>query len=271
MATYAEYLKSNGATEDEIKVLDTPVARRAFDALQSKVEAESAARIAKEAELTNYDKWYQEKALPEYKAMETEYMKNASEAARYKAMVEAAQKQGLIEVEANAAAASAAAAAAAANPPAFNEKEFIDRVIIPLADKEGDAIALASDIAFEHRQLFPDKPLNFRELRRAALAARKPVEQYWMETFGVQAARQSQADAARKAHEDSIRKEERDKVVKELADKYGNPDARPPVPSTSPFTQRPEGGRDKQPWEASEKSNERVQRVTQKLIQTTVN
>jgi len=111
--SYAEFLKANGATDEDIKLLDTPVARRAHDTLQSKLEAETAARTAKEGELSKYDEWYQTQALPEYKNMEKQSIQNAAEAARYKAMVEAAQKQGLIEVEENAAAKAAAAAAKA--------------------------------------------------------------------------------------------------------------------------------------------------------------
>lgn len=266
--TYAEFLKANGATEDEIKVMDVGPARRAYDAMQSKLEAESSARTAKEAELAKYDEWYQTQALPEYKAMEKASIQNAGEAARYKAMVDKAREQGLIDVADDAAAKAAAAATTPAAPAGFDPKNYPTwQDVTTIAEKEGEAIAIASDIAFEHRQLFPDKPLNFREMRRAAVAAKKPVEQFWMEQFGVAAARTARADAERKSHDDALIKQGRDAAVKELADKYGNPDVRPAMPSTSPFAARPDGGRDKSPWEVSDRSSERVQRISQKLTQ----
>jgi hypothetical protein len=57
-------------------------------------------------------------------------------------------------------------------------------------------------------------------------------------------------------------KEERER----LATTYGNPDLRPLAPSTSPFTKRPEAGREAQPWEVGDRSNERVQRATKTIL-----
>lgn len=271
MATYAEFLRSQGATDDEIKILDTPAAQRAYTKMQSDLAAVAAERDTAKSGIDAMNKWFTDEASPAFKKMESDLVVARANEARAKAAILEAQKRGLVDVakdlgynpdEAN--------PTPTPNPGASNfdpNRYFTRDEIVKIAETEGEAIAVAQDIAFEHRQLFPDKPLNFRALRQEALASKKPVEQYWMDKFGVAKAREDREAAARAANEDRIRKEEREKVLTEVASKYANPDMRPLEPSTVSFVPRPNTTRDKQPWERDSSSveNDRVNRVVQKI------
>lgn len=274
--TYAEYLKQNGATDEDIKVLDNPIARKGFEALQRQAaDASAAAKAATDAQAADraeLEKWYQEQQVPAYQKMQNELVAARANEAKAKAAVMALQKQGLIDVAKDL---GYDAAPTAGTPPAnpgavgFDASKYVTTdAVVALAEQEGDAIALAQDIAFEHRTLFPDKPLNFRQLRAAAKAAHKPVEQYWMDTYQVQPARAAREAAEKSAYEARLIKQGADSEREKYISQYGNPDTRPLVPSTSPFTQRPATGRDKQPWETNtDPSNDRVRRATAKIME----
>jgi hypothetical protein len=134
-----------------------------------------------------------------------------------------------------------------------------------VAEREGDAIAIAQDIAYEHRQLFPDKPLNFRELRREAVSRKMPVESLWMERYSVQAARDTKA-AADKATEKA--KIETDAVTKYKSENpQTNPMLQQPRISSTPFITPPSASTEKQPWLKSdaEKDNARLNKVLTSL------
>jgi hypothetical protein len=265
--TYSEYLAANGATPEEIKLLDVPVARKAF-------ERAEADRLKAETDATNLRKWYEEEAAPAYKTMEQKMIEARADAARNAELVKAAQDQGLLEVAARAGIdpKDLAKPGATPGPGAFDEEKFFRDKVLPLAQQEGDAIALVQDIAFEHSRLFPDRPLNFRELRREAQSQRKSLEALWMEKYNVVAAREARSAAEKKAHEDNIRKQERETVLAEVASRYGNPDARPLAPSMSPLAARPSTGRDKMPWDADGNAlaQDRVKRATESLVKSMV-
>lgn len=250
MSAYADFLRAQGATPEDITILDTPIAQKAFDAQQ----AVATAAIAEYKQKA--DDWYEKVAQPNLTRAQADATKASAEAARLRALVVSSTDESLRKVAEEMgykADGSAAAAAAAPKPGAsdFDPNKYFTRDdVIQIAEREGDAIAVAQDIAFEHRQLFPDKPLNFRELRREAVAAKKPVEQFWMDKFGVGSAREARSKADREAHESAIRKEEREKVTAELASQYANPNTVPAGTSSSPFVPRPKAGREKAPWEA---------------------
>jgi len=281
-AEYIEHLRANGASEDDIKALTegsfAAAAIKSFDAAQARIATEAAAAAKAKADATAYqekaDKWWNEQAIPEYQKMERESTLAKANEARIVAAIKASQDEGLKAIAKEMGypvdGAPPPAPPNPALPAGFDPKNFVTtETLLQIAEREGDAIAIASDIAFEHRQLFPDKPLNFREMRKAALAAKKPVEQYWMETFGVTAAREAAVAARQKAHDDALIAQgaaaEREKIVSQ----YGNPDARPLQPSTSPFAIRKETGRDKQPWEAGETNLERdrTTRATKHVVE----
>lgn len=271
--TYAEYLKSQGASEEDIKLLDHPLARKAYTESQDKLAAAEAARTAAVTDVQNFQKWHDDIANPAYIKMQNELIAAKGNEARAAAALKAAQEQGLIEVAANAGYVTEPPAANGA-PAGFDPSKFVTQERLQeVAAIEGDAIALAQDIAYEHRILFPDKTINFRELRKEAMAARKPVEQFWQEKYGVIAARQARLDADKSAYETRLRKEGADAKALELASQYGNPETRPLAVSRSPLIPRTEGPRTgKQPWDTSvDLSSDRVQRVTQSILSKQLN
>lgn len=274
--TYAEYLRSQGATDDEIKILDVPLARKAFEKMQTDLSAAESARKAAEtaaAEIeTKTKEWYDSTVVPTYESIRNESIRNAAELAKAKTALIEIQKRGLVNVAKDMGYDPEGAPPADKTPAAaFDPEKFFQERIVPLAASEGDAIAVAQDIAAEHRVLFPDRPLNFRELRREAVAAKKPVEQFWMERYGVQAARDAKAAADKEAYERKLRDEGAAAERARYADQ-ANPNMRPFAPSASPFTPRPAANREKQPWEIGSEAlaGDRVARATKKVLETVV-
>lgn len=271
MATYAEYLKSQGASEDEIKILDTAVSRKAFERMESALMSAVEARDKSKTDIDNYQKWYNEQAHPEYKRMEAAKIAAEGRVAQAAAIIKSATDQGLIEIAKAAGFEVEPAAAAKKVEETVDTSKFVTHdLLLSTAMREGEAIAAAQDIAAEHVYLF-GKPLrNFRELRAEAMQRKVPVEQVWMEKFKVADARTARDASEKKEADDKIRKEEREKVTAEFADKYGNPDLRAPVISTNILTPRPDHGRAKQPWESGTDgengSNSRVQRAMKSIV-----
>jgi len=283
--TFAEYLKSLGTADEDVKALTegsfASTAKRAFDKLQADLAAEHAAREAAEAARVAYeasvDEWHKTKVIPEYQSMQNELIKVQAEEARAKRVLAAIQERGLIDVAKDlgydpAPPKHAPSSGGDNNVPVLDPSKYFTRdEILQIAKGEGEAIAIAQDIAYEHAQLFPDRPLKFRELRAKAEAAKKPVEQFWMETYGVAAAREKREADAKAAYEKRLREEGATAERAKFAE-GANPFNRPLVPSVSPLAARPATGRDKQPWELGGGEDggrlqvDRVTRATQKVL-----
>jgi hypothetical protein len=256
--TYAEYLRKNGANEAEVAVLATPTSERIFAAQQVELTKSNAA-------VTAYKNWFDSEAVPAYKKMESELIATKASEARNRTALLALQERGLLKL-ADIGFDPGTPAAPPVVPPADPRYATVD-LLKSVAEREGEAIAQAYDIGAEHAILFPGKPLNMRELRRDAVSRNITVEQAWEEKFGVSAARDARATKTQADHDEAIRKEAYDKARQEFADTYGNPGARPPVSSNSPFAPRPTTGRDKQPWEAGDRSVDRVSRATRLVVE----
>lgn len=269
--TYGEYLKSLGATEEDIKLLDTAIGRKTFEAMQAADARATAAESSRTTDRATLEKWRDEQVIPLVSDMQKKVMLAEANEAKARQAIKTLQDQGLIDVAKDL---GYETTPPASQPPANNggangfdpAKYFTKDDVVAIAAREGEAIAIAQDIAFEHRQLFPDKPLNFRDLRAKASAANKSVEQYWMDTYSVAAAREARTLADKTAYETRLRTEGATAERERLSSTYGNPDARPLVPSNSPFTKRPDQGREKQPWEVEDRSNDRVQRATKAIL-----
>jgi hypothetical protein len=218
--------------------------------------------------------WYEEQNKKVSNTERELVVVKANEARAREALL-AAQKQGLLDVAKDLGYNPDPVTPPNPNPgaPGFDPNKYFNRdEIIEIAQREGDAIAIAQDIAAEHRILFPDKPLKFRELRAEAQQKKVSVEQLWMDRFGVAAAREAQAKAARDAEVSKLVAEQVKVKEAEFISRYGNPDARPLAPSTSPLTARPATGREKQPWDlgggetGSNLQQDRVKRATEKVL-----
>lgn len=271
--TYGEYLKSQGANDEDIKLLDTPIARKAFDAAQAELTAARAAAKsaadAQAADRAELEKWYQEKQVPAFQTMQNDLIKAQANEAKARAAVLALQKQGLIDVAKD----LGYDFTTPVVPPVKEgasaldaSKYFTKDDILAIATKESEAIAIMSDIAAEHVYLFGSPLRSARELRAEAVKRNLPLEQVWMEKFGVAKARTDKEAADTKAKEDVMRKQITEQVTAEFASKYANPDTRPLESSRSPFAPRPTVNREKAPWETSldgeNGSNDRVRRAT---------
>src|SRR6266478_2375322 len=102
MKSYAEYLRENGASEEDVKVMDTAIARRGYETLQTNLEAAQASAATAKTDLANYDSWYYDKSLPAYNKMQQDLIAAQGEVARSNAIIKAAQERGLLEVAENA-------------------------------------------------------------------------------------------------------------------------------------------------------------------------
>ena len=275
MSVFTDYLKSQGATEDDLKILDTPVARKAFDKMQADAAAAvSAATAEAQARMDTYrqqvETWDAEVTAINKKA-QADAITAKAEAARTRALILASQDAGLKEVAESlgikrdemAPPSAAPGAGAPALPAGFDPSKYISRDdLASLTDRAGDGLAALQDMVLEHSQLFPDRPLNVREIRRAAVAARQDVYTYWENQYKVADARAARAKAADDARLDAVRKEEREKVTAEFADRMGNPSLGIPGPSTNVFVLRKgDVSREKQPWADGDRSSVRVSKV----------
>jgi hypothetical protein len=275
--TWAEHLRANGATAEEVTLLDTPAARKAFDATQSAIATATADAETARTKLTNYDKWYNEQALPAYQKMEREKTLAAGEAGRARAVIRAAaeQDESMREVAKTLGYdVDEPPARKKDEPPPVDTSKFLTAdQLPPLFEKVGENLAALEDMVMEHASLFgndPSKRLRVAELRREAVAAGKTINEYWQTKFNVPAARAEQERKAKEAAENAIRADERKKVELEWAAKYANPDTRIAMPSNSPFAPRPAANREKQPWEigtdGESASGDRVRRATERAM-----
>src|SRR5271166_5663218 len=265
--TYAEFLKSQGATDEDIKVLgDNAIARKAFEAQQAIVAAAADTKRKADETIAANREWAQQ-----VESQNQAYLKERDsaqiEAAAARARIAKMGELGLIEIAEKIEPGSTKPPADAA--AAFDASKYVTNdTLLSVAEREGDAIAAAQDIAYEHQRLFPDKPLNFRELRREAVSRKLPVESLWMEKYGVAAARDARSATEKAAYEKKLTED----AVAAYKSQHSqtNPLTAPLAVSRTPFTEHlPSTGNTagKHPWQLSdaEKTNARMNRVVGKL------
>jgi hypothetical protein len=267
MATYAEFLKSSGASDEDIKLLDTPVARKAYERLEAAVVEKENARLAAEKKTAAYQNWYEKEALPYVTDTEAKLKTTEATLIGERARLKALQEAGLIEVAANDdAAKKAAEEAAKRGMPEFDASKYVPREQFnELAVKAADSITLVADLAQEHSALgLP--PVSWRTLKTEASAAGQDVETYWKAKFGVEAARAAKSAAAVAAHEAKIAEQAIAKYKQEHPASAVNPALGFGSPSSNPFTGKVPSASDAQhPWNRSdsEKVNSRINKVLQ--------
>jgi hypothetical protein len=297
---YVDYLRANGASEDDIKALSegsfSGASIRAFDAMQARLTAESSARAVAEKAKSDYDDWFQKELTPQWNDLQTSVTRARGNEARAVETLRELSRRGLIEnavlegfAPAGGDGGNGRPGAGAPGPdgrrsdpnpgnPNFDPNNYLTRdQILNIARQEGEAIAMAQDIATEHARLFPDKALSFRDLRADALSRKISVEQVWLEKYGVPAARLAREKKSQDDHDAAISKAAEDRVRAEYAARYGaNPDTRLPMPSRSPFMVRADRaagstGVPKQPWESSEGelSAKRVENAVKRSLEKT--
>lgn len=161
-----------------------------------------------------------------------------------------------------------------ANPDNYDPRRhptFDD--VAKFADAEGEAIALATDLAAQYQhytggsiheyetRINGQAMSGMRALRKEAQLARKPLDAFVAEKFDFEGKRKAKLAAAETERENRIRNEEREKVTREMAEKYGNPMMATPIPSRSPFMPGKSSSDGKQPWERGTEQQRRADRI----------
>jgi hypothetical protein len=269
MSKYGDFLRTQGATEEDIKLLDTPLAQKAFDAQQSAIAAAAAdAQKRVDDYKAEADAWYNNTILPNYTAMEQRATAAAANEARARALILASQDEGLKKVAAEMGYKPDTTPAPNLNPaaPAIDPAKFVTvERLQQLSDGVGEGLAELEDMVIEHNQLFPNQRLNVREIRKEALAAKSRVYDFWEKKYNVPAVREARAKADQEAYDKKLRDEGAASARTELASQYGNPDTRPLTSSANFLAPRP-GREAKQPWEVGDRSFERVQHATKVVM-----
>lgn len=267
MSKYSDFLRSQGATDEDVKLLDTPLAQRAFDAQQAAADASVMAYKQKA------DDWYEKTIKPNYEKMEQESIAAKAEVARATSLIQQSQDEGLKRVAAGMGFKTPdPTAPPTASAPSFDPAKYVSvDTLRTLQDNVGEGLAALEDMRWEHTQLFPDKQISVRELRREAVAAGKNIVDYWETKFGVPAARAARAAADKKVYEDRLIEQGRTQGIAEMANQYGNPNMVPASASTNVFAPRPKSNREKQPWESGldgeNGSPDRVTRATKSFVE----
>lgn len=270
-------LKANGYTDADLTALRPMLEDAKFrGALEAQFGAVESERDKFRTESEGWSKWYQDTAAPTVeKALKAEQDARA-EAAGHAARLKALQEQGLIKLagdDVDPAKVTPAAAGGMTTDELRKLGVVTQDDVMKFAEAEGEAIALAHDISAEYSELYGGKSLlaytgadgqtrGLRALRREAQASKRPLYDYVADKFKFGEKRAERAAADLKTREDAIRADQRSKDIAELA----NPAARPPSASSFAFMPRPRADA-KQPWDnPGDGSNERVNRVLQKVL-----
>src|SRR5258707_13520199 len=98
MATYTEYLKAQGATDNEIKLLVTPRTEAAFAKMEEGLMREKARADAAVTGQKVYEDWYNKQAVPYVQKLEREVVVSAADAARTRTALLTLQERGLVDI-----------------------------------------------------------------------------------------------------------------------------------------------------------------------------
>lgn len=269
--TLEDVLKARGYADSDLEALKPMLSDQKFrSAMEEEFGVLESDKQKLSDDVNRWSEWHQKEAIPKIdKALKAE-QDARSRAAAAEARLKAIQEQGLIELAADDPANNPPEPKSKDNEVAFDPKKHnlvtMDDVA-RFAEAEGDAIAIAQDIAAEHTALFGKPLTNFRELRKKAIEAKQPVYQYWESTYKVADKRNEIAAKEKQAYEDQIRKDERAKMIAEQA----NPMTRPGMPSRAPFMPAAKDKEGATPWDNPQaRTNERIRKATEKVLQSQV-
>lgn len=279
-----ETLKANGASDADLEALTPLLSNEVFvktvekdlSAVAEEREKSRLAEIArKDAEekyvkanssLEEYNKWYKEQAEPAFEAIRKDAVSAREEASKYRERLKAAKDYGFSDLTDPD---PVTTPVTVADPVKVDLPDLTKYVTVDdfqnnvksFGDMYGRAVAMATDIAEEHRELFGSR-INMSALRDKAVAEGKSLDEMWNREYDVKGARDKRQVIAKEAEEkkhqefiESIRKEEREKVISQM----GNPATRDPMPSRYPVFQVKEKG--DLPWKTGDRSVDRVGKV----------
>lgn len=275
-------LKAKGWSDEQIeKAFADPSVIAILDETLGTITTERDQLKARDAE---WQKKLEEEYNPAIAKAEREAADARLKAATFEEQVKIAKDYGYLagdEAEKRAAEAAERAKQNANSGTGYDPKRhptFDD--VAKFADAEGEAIAMANDLAQEYKyytgkdlfeyetQLNGQTYRGMRAIRQEAKLARKALDQFVAEKFDFVGARRRKQEEAQKAHDDQIRKEASEATRREMAEKYGNPNLAQPMPSRTPFLiEKSKDG--KQPWErgtAQERKLERIKHAMQEQV-----
>ncbi|HKS72072.1 MAG TPA: hypothetical protein VJQ82_02675 [Terriglobales bacterium] len=279
MAKLEDILKAQGWTDEDLAaqatVLNDPKLRAGLETAYSGMETTLESFKTENA---SWAKW-KEDTTPLMELLEKDRTDARAEAASLRERLKLAEENGFAPRRDDPAPAAVNPQPSAFDPKAHKlvtEDQLRDGYA-KFADMEGDAIAMANDLALEYHELTGKSLLEYsatdsegrtlrgmRALRREALAAKQPLDKFVAQKFDFAGKRAAQESVRQKAAEDAIRADERSKV----AAQYGDPNVRPLMPSANPFLPKPPAGSDgkpQMPWDrpAQERRSERLTRFMQ--------
>lgn len=271
MPKLEDLLKSRGYTDADLTAMKPMLDDAKFrGAIEDSITGLESAKAAAEKESQEWSTWHQTTAIPTLDKYMNEAETARTDAASVREKLKIAQERGLklVAEEQNPEPPPDPGRGEKFDPKKHNLVTMDDAR--QFLDAEGEAIATAQDIALEYFELF-GKPLSytaqdgskgFRALRKEAIAAKRPVYDFVQEKFKFGDRRSELAQQAKADEEKRIRADERSKNISE----FGNPMARSPQASTSPFSRPAAGG--KQPWEDStDRSEARLDKVLKHVLQ----
>jgi len=284
-----DILLARGYTEADLTSMSTLLADAKFCAA---IEAEAAETDTLREQTTKLQKdleddakWYQETAVPAL----NKAVKDATEAREKQAAVEAklkaAQDYGLMKVAEN----DKPATPVPTTPPSSTDLDptkFVSaETFAQTTSQFGSAIAMAQDIADDHRELFgsrlPGGVSKLREEYQEAVRSRRfggSLQQFWEQQYKVADRRKELETAARQKEISDAVAAEKTKWVSEQA----NPMTRTLSSSRNPFTNRTQSqtadgkpatsstSTPSKPWEKSdsERASQRVSKFANKVLQS---
>lgn len=271
--TLEQLIRENGGTDEDVKALTANAKiKAAMEKQLADYETAAAERDAALGKSKEMEDWYYNTALPTVDTTNKKAAQLEADLAAERARIKALQDAGLLKVAGGEGAgagagsgagngagsgAAAAAAASAAAGSAIDPSKFVPvEKFTEAFHSVGDAIAVATNVANQHRRLF-NTDLDVEALLAESRKAKVPFKDYWESKFKVADKRAELAAAEQAARDKKIA----DDAVAAYKAAELNPATRTPSASMFP-TFRKEGAQPETPWADSDaRAANRVQKT----------
>ncbi len=287
-----EILLARGYTEEELTSMATLLADQKFcaaiEAEANDADTHKTAAEKLQADLEADATWYRETAAPALTKATKDAIDAKEKAAGLEAKLQSMQDYGLLKVAEGEGGKGKGTVVtdpkAVESNPNFDASKFVStETFQQTASQFGNAIAMAQDIADDHKELFgtrlPGGVSKLREDYQKAVQTRRfggSLREFYEDTYKVAAKRDEISAAARTKEIADAIAAEKTKWVSEQA----NPMTRTLGSSRNPFTNRAQAGSatdggkggtaPTKPWEKNEgeRANQRVSKFASKVLQS---
>lgn len=275
-----EIFKARGFSDAELDAMPILQDPRFCKALEDEDEALQGRITKMQTDLDATTEWYNNTALPAIEKARKDAVAAQAERARLEAQLKAETEYGLRRVAGQDGGDGGAGGGGngdggrggngnGGNGSGDPDPRYVDRdTFQTVTDQFGSAIAMATDIAEDHRDLFgkrlPGGVQTLRNEYKEAVTKKRfqgTLRDYWENKYNVEQRRTEVANKEREDHERKIAEE----AVAKYKETQGNPFTRAPEASRNPFTRKgiaPSQGADgKQPWEVGNQAQRSTARV----------